>query len=133
MGSSPVAVTESSDIALVSSKEFLDYQATIECGFTLKRVRDMIKTYSTSLTNISTEMKKQIGICNSIWYVIKCRKDLVFKFNWYVQENYVFIEEESNPSKKVVIIEEQLGSFDIDGFRNLVDLPRLMFIGEEWK
>ena len=29
-----------------SSKEFLDIQATIECGFTLKRVRDMIKTYS---------------------------------------------------------------------------------------
>ena len=27
-------------------KEFLDIQATIECGFTLKRVRDMIKTYS---------------------------------------------------------------------------------------
>ena len=31
---------------LYSSKEFLDIQATIECGFTLKRVRDMIKTYS---------------------------------------------------------------------------------------
>ena len=30
----------------VSSKEFLDIQATIECGFTLKRVRDMIRTYS---------------------------------------------------------------------------------------
>ena len=29
-----------------SSKEFLDIQATIECGFTLKRVRDMIRTYS---------------------------------------------------------------------------------------
>ena len=29
-----------------SSKEFLDIQATIECGFTLKRVRDMIITYS---------------------------------------------------------------------------------------
>ena len=29
-----------------SSKEFLDIQATIECGFTLKCVRDMIKTYS---------------------------------------------------------------------------------------
>ena len=25
---------------------FLDIQATIECGFTLKRVRDMIRTYS---------------------------------------------------------------------------------------
>ena len=29
-----------------SSKEFLDIQANIECGFTLKRVRDMIRTYS---------------------------------------------------------------------------------------
>ena len=46
VGSSPVAVTETSDFAPVSSKEFLDIQATIECGFTLKRVRDMIRTYS---------------------------------------------------------------------------------------
>ena len=28
-----------------TSKEFLDIQATVECGFTLKRVRDMIRTY----------------------------------------------------------------------------------------
>ena len=34
------------DFAPVSSKEFLDIQATIECGFTLKQVCDMIKTYS---------------------------------------------------------------------------------------
>ena len=34
------------DIAPVSSKGFLDIQATIECRFTLKRVRDMIRTYS---------------------------------------------------------------------------------------
>ena len=31
---------------VVSSKEFLDVQATIECGFTLKRIRDMVRTYS---------------------------------------------------------------------------------------
>ena len=30
----------------VSTKEFLDIQATKECGFTLKHVRDMIITYS---------------------------------------------------------------------------------------
>ena len=30
----------------VSSKEFLDIQATIECGFTLKCVRDITRTYS---------------------------------------------------------------------------------------
>ena len=36
---------QNSDYAPVSSKEFLDIQATIECGFTPKHVRDMIKTY----------------------------------------------------------------------------------------
>ena len=44
--SSPVAVTSTSDFAPALSKEFLDVQATIECGFTLKRVRDMTRTYS---------------------------------------------------------------------------------------
>ena len=38
VGSSPVAVTLTSDFAPASSKEFLDTQATIECRFTLKRV-----------------------------------------------------------------------------------------------
>ena len=47
--SSPVAVTSPSDFAPASSKEFLDIQATIECGFTLKRVRDMTRTYSPQL------------------------------------------------------------------------------------
>ena len=31
---------------LASSKEFLDTQATIECGFTLKYLHDMTRTYS---------------------------------------------------------------------------------------
>ena len=44
LGESPVAVTSSSDFAPASSKEFLDIQATIECGFTLKRIRDMTRT-----------------------------------------------------------------------------------------
>ena len=35
-----------SDIPPVLSKEFLDIQATIQCRFTLKRVDDMIITYS---------------------------------------------------------------------------------------
>ena len=36
--------SQTSDFAPVLSKEFLDIQATIECGFTLKRVHDMIRT-----------------------------------------------------------------------------------------
>ena len=39
-------VSKTSDIAPVSSKEFLDIQATIECGFTLKHVCDTITTCS---------------------------------------------------------------------------------------
>ena len=30
----------------ILSKEFVDIQANIECGFSLKRVRDMIRTYN---------------------------------------------------------------------------------------
>ena len=58
MGSSPVAVTCTSDIAPVSSKKFFDIQATIECGFPLKRVRDMTRTYSQINTNVV-----KLGIC----------------------------------------------------------------------
>ena len=46
LGSSPIALTLTSDYALASSKDFLGIQATIERGFTLKRVHDMIRTYS---------------------------------------------------------------------------------------
>ena len=46
VGSIPVAATKTSDIASVSSKDFLDIQATTECRFTLKCVCDMIRTHS---------------------------------------------------------------------------------------
>ena len=46
LGSSPVARTSPSDFAPASSKEFLNIQATIEGRFTVKRVRDMARTYS---------------------------------------------------------------------------------------
>ena len=43
---SSVSVTKTSEFAPASTKEFLNIQATIDSGFTLKRVRDMIRTYS---------------------------------------------------------------------------------------
>ena len=46
LGSGAVPVTSTSDFAPALCKEFLDFQATIYCGFTLKRVRDMTRTYS---------------------------------------------------------------------------------------
>ena len=38
--------TQTSDFTPALNKVFLDIQATIKCGFTLKHVRDMIITYS---------------------------------------------------------------------------------------
>ena len=46
VGSNPVDVTETSDVVSVSSKEFLNTEATIERRSTLKCVRDMIITYN---------------------------------------------------------------------------------------
>ena len=46
VGSSPFAVTKTSDFTPALSTEFLDIQATIERGFTLKRIHDMIITKS---------------------------------------------------------------------------------------
>ena len=42
----PVAVTSPSNFLPACSKDFLDIQATIECGFILNCVRDMTRTSS---------------------------------------------------------------------------------------
>ena len=42
----PVQSLKTSSIVPVLRKELLDIQATAECGFTLKRARDKIRTYS---------------------------------------------------------------------------------------
>ena len=39
------------------------------------------------------------------------------------KENHVFIEEEHNPFYKRVLVLEELDGIDVDGSRNLVDLP----------
>ena len=46
LGSSAIVVTETSDFEPASSKEFFDIQATIECGFNMKCIRDMTRIYS---------------------------------------------------------------------------------------
>ena len=39
-------MTQTSDFPAASNKEFVDCQETIECGFTVKQVRYMTRTYS---------------------------------------------------------------------------------------
>ena len=58
----PLQSLKTSDIAPVSSKELLDIQANIECGFTLKRVRDMIRTYSQTVSHLTLSSKTNIKI-----------------------------------------------------------------------
>ena len=60
VGSNPVAVTETSDIASVSSKEFLDM-----CGFTLKYVRDMIR--ANSQMHRTNKYSQQNSIIWPVW------------------------------------------------------------------
>ena len=55
---------------LVLSKEFLDIQATIECGFTLKRVDKKIRTYSQMHRIVSTHNTAQSF--NQFGWMAKC-------------------------------------------------------------
>ena len=64
-----------SDFATASSKEFLDIQATIECGFTLKRVRDMTRTYSMSFLIKNSEVWEKY---EDIWDVTKNKLNIKF-------------------------------------------------------
>ena len=46
VGFSLVKVTQTSDFAAALSEEILHIQGAIQCGMTLKRIRDMIERYS---------------------------------------------------------------------------------------
>ena len=39
-------------------------------------------------------------------------------FKFYFQKKNVFVEEEGNPSDKIVLVEEELDGMDIDGIAN---------------
>ena len=55
----------------VSSKKFLDIQGTIKCRFTLKRVRDMIITFSTEVTSTTEREMCENGVLRTL-VQIKC-------------------------------------------------------------
>ena len=61
-GFEQIAVTYTSDIAPVSSREFHDNKAIVECRFTIKRVRGTIRTYRKNLY-IFFIYPKRITLC----------------------------------------------------------------------
>ena len=70
MGSNPVAVTLTSDMAPVLIKEFLETQETIECRFTLKRIHDMIEKYSQRVYIKKNNLLIVLFICININCII---------------------------------------------------------------
>ena len=84
LGSSPVAVTSLSDFAPASSKEFLDIQATIECEFTLKRVRDMTRTNSRKFTGFY-----MIRVFIERYFRKDCSTGFLQRYAYYLLKNKV--------------------------------------------
>ena len=71
----------------VTSQEFLDIQATMECGFTLKRARDMIRTYSYQMAakylRIKTIFSKNVNLMKyqvQTYMLVKTRNLLFVNF-----------------------------------------------------
>ena len=85
LGSSPVVVTSPSDFAPASSKEFLDIQATIECGFTLKRVRDMTRTY---------RYNPCFKLYNIFFFIMQvcCKLFNFLNFHFFRQKSYIIVK-----------------------------------------
>ena len=101
LGSSPVAVTSPSDFVPASSKEFLDIQATIEYGFTLKRVHDMTRTYSQTHTVVYWWDKFQT-ICKISTY------DQLYKEGFYDQQCQTPSGDEQKTNKQNSLYQELL-------------------------
>ena len=85
---SAVAVTLPSDFAPASSIEFPDIQANIECGLTLKRVRDMTKTYS-QMHRTDKYSEHSLIIDNKIWSMLhhgslgRVQRILLYLFKYF--------------------------------------------------
>ena len=113
VGSSPVAVTETSDFTAASSKKFLDIQTTIEYRFTLKRVPDMTRTYiqihrtdkysQQSSINLPVWLNGWIFVfeLSGCWFESSCghsdyfgycfiKNDIVYVFTLYLQNPHYF-------------------------------------------
>ena len=59
---------KTSDFAPVSRQEFLDIQATIECRFTLNRVRDMTRTYGQRYQPRTKYLRKTLVFMELAYY-----------------------------------------------------------------
>ena len=68
----------------VSSKEFLDIQANIECRFTLKRVHDMIRTYSQLIDYVLKSSVRNVIVSGMhlIGQILNCNDRREYQGRW---------------------------------------------------
>ena len=97
----PLQSVQTSDFAPVSRNEFLDILATIGCGCTLKRVRDMITTYSQM--NRTDKYSQHSPIIWPVWlngwvFVYEL-SDCGFEFRWSQMTN-IFLEKPFSKKSK---------------------------------
>ena len=81
----PVAVTYTSDIPPVSTKEFLDTHATTECKFTLKCVCDMIRTLSQGYIFRFLIFRLSLFFLVEIFQYETSESRKIFKFHSFLQ------------------------------------------------
>ena len=74
----------------VLSKELLDIQATIECGFNLKRVRDMIGTYNQMHRTDTYSQHSSIfwPVCLNGWELVYELSGCGFEFRYHLNFRY---------------------------------------------
>ena len=53
------------------TQTILDIQATIECGFTLERVRDMTRTYRPNIKFVATEKRSNYLVSEANYHTTK--------------------------------------------------------------
>ena len=81
MGSSLVAVTKTSDMVPVSTKEFLDIQATIECKFILKRVHEE-HTHTSLFSKVIVKNNSKFQLNSDLAKISK------WVFQWKMKKNF---------------------------------------------
>ena len=80
-GLSLAAVTKTSDVVPVSTKEFLDIQATIECKFILKHVHEE-HTYTSLFSKVIVKDNSKFQLNSDLAKISK------WVFQWKMKKNF---------------------------------------------
>ena len=81
---------QTSDFAPASSKEFLDIQAAIECGFTRQGVRDITRTYRPIISVFCSVILIKVYIQGFMRQIFSYRENLLHVIRIQVIQNFEY-------------------------------------------